>query len=128
AGGVDKMETEQLGNYLQHHKNELIKQILEGKYRPNPVRRIEIPKDNGKWRKLGIPTVVDRVVQQAIFQTLSKLYEPHFSAYSYGFRPRRNAHQALKQCRKYITEGYCYAVRSEEHTSELQSRFDLVCR
>lgn len=121
AGGVDEMETKQLGGYLQHHKDALIDEILTGNYRPNPLRRVEIPKDNGEKRKLGIPTVVDRVVQQAIFQILNKLYEPQFSAYSYGFRPRRNAHQALKQCRKYITAGYTYAV-----DMDLEKFFDTV--
>lgn len=77
---------------------------------PNPVRRVEIPKDHGQKRQLGIPTVVDRVIQQSIVQVLSGLYESQFSDHSYGFRPKRNAHQALEKCRKYITEGYVYAV------------------
>src|SRR5699024_1776475 len=101
AGGIDKMEVEQLGDYLSKHKDDLINSILNGSYRPNPVRRVEIPKENGKKRKLGIPTVVDRVIQQAISQIVGKLYEPQFSAYSYGFRPGRSAHQALNQCKKY---------------------------
>lgn len=121
AGGVDKMEVEQLTGYLNRNKDDLINEILNGKYRPKPVRRIEIPKENGKKRKLGIPTVVDRVIQQAVSQTLSNLYEPQFSAYSYGFRPRRNAHQALKQCRKYITEGYSYVA-----DMDLEKFFDTV--
>jgi group II intron reverse transcriptase/maturase len=122
AGGVDKMSVEELGNYLVAHKAELIGNILLGKYRPNPVRRVEIPKEGGKKRMLGIPTVVDRVIQQAISQELTKLYEPQFSAYSYGFRPKRNAHQALKQCKKYITDGYSYAV-----DMDLEKFFDTVC-
>lgn len=94
AGGVDKMETESLKDYLVTHKEELIHSILEGNYRPNPVRRVEIPKDNGSKRQLGIPTVVDRVIQQAITQILSPVYEKQYSSDSYGFRPRRSAHQA----------------------------------
>lgn len=110
AGGVDKMQVESLKDYLARNKDELITSILRGSYRPNPVRRVEIPKDNGQKRQLGIPTVVDRVVQQAIAQILTPLYEPQFSDHSYGFRPKRNAHQALTKCRKYITEGYGHAV------------------
>src|SRR5690606_31707542 len=121
AGGVDKMEVESLKDYLVSHKDELITSILQGKYRPNPVRRVEIPKDNGQKRQLGIPTVVDRVVQQAIAQTLTPLYEPQFSDHSYGFRPKRNAHQALRKCRDYITEGYGYAV-----DLDLEKFFDKV--
>lgn len=121
AGGVDKMEVESLKDYLVTHKDELITSILRGKYRPNPVRRVEIPKDNGQKRQLGIPTVVDRVVQQAIAQILTPLYEPQFSDHSYGFRPKRNAHQALKKCRDYITEGYGYAV-----DLDLEKFFDKV--
>lgn len=121
AGGVDKMEVESLKDYVVNHKDELIESILDGKYGPNPVRRVEIPKYNGKKRQLGIPTVVDRVIQQAISQVLSKIFEPQFSNNSYGFRPRRNAHQALRQCQRYITEGYIYAV-----DMDLEKFFDTV--
>lgn len=121
AAGVDKMEVESLSGYLIQHKDSLIESILEGKYRPNVVRRVEIPKDGGKKRNLGIPTVVDRVIQQALSQELSKLYEPQFSAHSYGFRPKRNAHQALIKCKEYITEGYNYVV-----DMDLEKFFDTV--
>lgn len=121
AGGIDKMEVESLKDYLVAHKDELSSSILCGKYRPNPVRRVEIPKDNGQKRQLGIPTVVDRVVQQAIAQVLTPLYEPQFSDHSYGFRPKRNAHQALKKCRDYITDGYGHAV-----DLDLEKFFDRV--
>ncbi|WP_026811325.1 group II intron reverse transcriptase/maturase [Arenibacter latericius] len=121
VGGVDKMEVESLGGYLAQHKDSLINNILDGKYRPNAVRRVEIPKDDGEKRNLGIPTLVDRVIQQAISQELSKLYESQFSLHSYGFRPKRNAHQALKKCQKYITDGYDYAV-----DMDLEKFFDTV--
>lgn len=121
AGGVDKMEVESLKDYLVANKEELTMAILRGKYRPNPVRRVEIPKANGQKRQLGIPTVVDRVVQQAIAQVLIPIYEPRFSDHSYGFRPKRNAHQALKKCRDYITAGHGYAV-----DLDLEKFFDKV--
>jgi RNA-directed DNA polymerase len=121
AGGVDKMEVESLKDYLVKNKDELTASILRGNYHPNPVRRVEIPKDNGQKRQLGIPTVVDRVVQQAISQVLTPLYEPQFCEHSYGFRPKRNAHQALKKCQGYITEGYSYAV-----DLDLEKFFDRV--
>ncbi len=121
SGGIDKMEVESLRDYLVGNQDELIVSILDGKYRPNPVRRVAIPKDNGKQRLLGIPTVVDRVVQQAITQVLSPIYEQQFSTSSYGFRPKRNAHQALNQCKSHITEGYKYAV-----DIDLEKFFDTV--
>lgn len=121
AGGVDKMEVESLKDYLVANKDELVTSVQQGKYRPNPVRRVEIPKDNGQKRQLGIPTVVDRVVQQAIAQVLTPLYESQFSENSYGFRPKRNAHQALNKCKDYITEGYGYAV-----DLDLEKFFDKV--
>lgn len=120
-GGIDKMEVESLKDYLVWHKDELIRSIMGGTYRPNPVRRVEILKENGKMRMLGIPTVVDRVVQQAIAQILSPIYERQFSTSSYGFRPKRSAHQALNKCKEYITEGYKYAV-----DMDLEKFFDTV--
>lgn len=121
AGGVDRMDVGSLKDYLVRGKDELITSIERGKYRPNPVRRVEIPKENGKSRELGIPTVVDRVIQQGIAQQLSLLYEREFSPHSFGFRPNRSAHQALGKCRDYITEGYKYAV-----DIDLERFFDTV--
>jgi RNA-directed DNA polymerase len=119
--GIDGMEVEHLLQYLKENGEELRKSILDGKYRPKPVRRVEIPKDNGKKRQLGIPTVVDRVVQQAIQQVLSPIYDSRFSETSYGFRPKRSTHDALKKCKEFANEGYTYVV-----DMDLEKFFDTV--
>ncbi len=122
VGGVDGMQVDKLLPYLIENQDELIQLIKMGKYKPNPVRRVEIPKEEkGKVRKLGIPTVVDRVVQQAIAQELTPIYEEQFSDSSFGFRPKRGQHDALKRCKKYIEEGYVYVV-----SMDLEKFFDTV--
>ena len=122
SGGIDHMEVDELLPYLRCHKDKLITSIYDGKYHPNPVRRVEIPKSNGKTRNLGIPTVVDRLIQQAISQVLQPLYEPQFSPTSYGFRPHRSAHDALLKCGEYISAGYVFTV-----DMDLEKFFDTVC-
>ena len=121
CGGIDKMSCEQLLPWLKANKDELIRSLLDGRYRPNPVRRVEIPKDNGKMRLLGIPTVVDRMVQQAINQVLTIIYEPQFSKRSFGFRPRRGCLNALREVQKIVNEGYKYVV-----DLDLERFFDTV--
>lgn len=124
AGGIDGMQVDELLLYLRKNKGNLLKQLQKGKYKPNPVRRVEIPKEEkGKVRKLGIPTVVDRVVQQAIAEVLTPIYEKQFSNYSYGFRPNRGAHDALRQCQKNVNDGYTYVV-----DMDLEKFFDTVCQ
>lgn len=121
SGGVDGMQTEELLPWLHLHKEELTVSIEHGCYKPNPARRVEIPKDGGKKRQLGIPTVVDRFVQQSIAQVLSPIYEKEFSATSYGFRPHRSCHDALNQSQIYATSGYRYVV-----DLDLERFFDTV--
>ncbi|HIU95663.1 MAG TPA: group II intron reverse transcriptase/maturase [Candidatus Copromorpha excrementipullorum] len=110
APGVDGMTIEGALPWLKEHKDELIGRIKRGKYTPSPVRRVEIPKPNGGIRKLGIPTVIDRIIQQAIAQKLMPIYEPMFSDGSYGYRPGRSAKDAIQRVRGYAEEGYRYAV------------------
>lgn len=124
SGGVDGMDVDELLPYLREHGKDLNRQILLGKYKPNPVRRVEIPKEEkGKVRRLGIPTVADRVYQQAITQVLSPIFEKQFSENSFGFRPNRGAHDALKQCQKNADDGYVYVV-----DMDLEKFFDNVCQ
>jgi RNA-directed DNA polymerase len=108
--GIDGITVDELQQYLRENGDQLRKAILEGKYVPRPVRRVEIPKDDGKKRKLGIPTVIDRVVQQSITQVLSPIFERIFSDNSFGFRPKRSCHDALKKCQEYINAGYKWVV------------------
>lgn len=122
AGGVDGMNVDELLGFLRDNQKQLIQQIKDGKYKPNPVRRVEIPKETkGEFRKLGVPTVVDRVFQQAITQVLSPIYEKQFSENSFGFRPNRGAHDALKQCQTNVNDGYVYVV-----DMDLEKFFDTV--
>lgn len=108
--GIDGMNVDELLQYLKETGASLRQSLLEGSYKPNPVRRVEIPKSDGKKRPLGIPTAVDRVIQQAIAQILSPIFEKKFSDNSYGFRPNRSAHQAILKCKEYMDNGYRWAV------------------
>ena len=110
APGVDGMTIEEALPYLREHKDEIIGRIERGKYTPSPVKRVEIPKPDGGIRKLGIPTVTDRIIQQAISQKLMPIFEPLFADGSYGYRPGRSAKDAIKRVKEYAEEGYRYAV------------------
>ena len=121
AAGVDGMEVTQLRGYLREHWSTMREQILSGEYQPRPVRRVDIPKPGGGTRMLGIPTVLDRLIQQAIHQTLTPLWEPEFSAHSYGFRPGRSAQQAVKAAQNYVNQGKRWVV-----DMDLEKFFDRV--
>ena len=121
APGVDGLTTGGLHNHIQLHKEQLIKSLLEGSYKPQPVRKVMIPKPGGGERQLGIPTVVDRLVQHAIHQVLERIYNPTFSDSSYGFRPGRSAHDALKQAKSYVEDGHIWVV-----DMDLEKFFDRV--
>jgi len=121
AGGIDGMQTDELRDYLNVNWQTLRKSILEGSYKPQPVRKVEIPKPQGGTRMLGIPTVIDRLLQQSIAQWLREQYEPEFSTYSYGFREKRNAHQAVLQAQQNLNEGYEWVVELD-----LEKFFDKV--
>ena len=121
AAGVDKMPVEELKPYLQEHWARIRQELLTGTYQPQAVRCVEIPKPNGGVRQLGIPTVVDRMIQQALHQVMSPIYEPNFSESSYGFRPGRNAQQAVLAAREYAAEGHRWVV-----DLDLEKFFDRV--
>ena len=121
AAGVDGMEVGEMLGWLKENKERLLASLRNGKYKPKPVRRVEIPKPDGGKRKLGIPTVLDRLIQQAIAQALQPIFEKTFSENSYGFRPGRNAHQTIKQAKAYYEEGYTKIV-----DLDLAQYFDTV--
>ena len=121
APGIDGMTVDDVPEWLKEHKGELLESIRNGKYKPSPVRRKEIPKPDGGVRKLGIPTVIDRIIQQAIAQVLIPIYEPKFSDGSYGYRPNRSAQDAIRKVRDYAEEGYRYAV-----SLDLSKYFDTL--
>jgi len=121
SGGIDKMQSDELGQYMTDNWRVLKESILTGSYRPSPVKKVEIPKAGGGQRMLGIPTVTDRLIQQAISQWLMPKYEPEFSQYSYGFRPNRNTHQAVLQAQKFLNEGKTWVVEID-----LEKFFDKV--
>jgi len=121
ASGIDGITVDELKQYLKENKNELRQRIRTRKYQPQAALRVEIPKENGKMRKLGIPTVVDRVVQQAIHQILSPIFEKQFSEYSYGFRPKRSCEMAIIKSLEFLNDGYDWIV-----DIDLERFFDTV--
>lgn len=121
APGIDGMSVDELPLYLKEHWLKIRAQLVAGSYRPQPVKRVEIPKPDGKKRPLGIPTVVDRFIQQAIAQIISAEWEPHFHSSSYGFRPGRSAHYAVRQVQADIREGYAWVV-----DTDMEAFFDRV--
>lgn len=119
--GVDEMPVQNLRAHIMEHWASIRGQLEEGTYYPQPVRRVEIPKSNGGMRKLGIPTVLDRFIQQAIAQVLTTIYDPTFSKHSYGFRPNRRGHDAVREARSYIKDGYRWVI-----DIDLEKFFDKV--
>jgi RNA-directed DNA polymerase len=121
AAGIDNLQSDELRQFLNTHYQSLGQQILEGAYKPKPVRKVEIPKPQGGVRMLGIPTVTDRMLQQAIHQVLSPVYEEQFDKNSFGFRPRKNAHQAVMTAKEYINAGYDWIIEPD-----LEKFFDTI--
>ena len=110
APGIDRMKTSELRAHLQAHGEKIRSKLLAGTYVPTPVRRVEIPKPNGGVRKLGIPTVLDRFIQQLLLQAMTPIFEPMFSEHSYGFRPGRSAHDAVAAAKRYAGQGKDWVV------------------
>ena len=123
SAGVDGMTVQQLPEHLKQHWPAIREQLLSGTYVPQPVKRVEIPKPDGGVRKLGIPTVLDRFIQQAVMQVVQRNWDRMFSDDSYGFRPGRSAHQAVAKAQQYMAEGYRWVV-----DLDLEKFFDRVCR
>ena len=121
ASGIDGITIEEIDDYLKENWVNIRDKIQKRKYKPKPVRRVEIPKPDGGVRNLGVPTVVDRIIEQAIVQRLTPIVEPHFSEYSYGFRPNRRAQQAIVKLLEYFNDGYTYVV-----DIDLEKFFDNV--
>src|SRR5215467_3359561 len=121
AAGIDAMSVDALPAYLKQHWPTIRVQLLDGTYKPQPVRRVEIPKASGGTRLLGIPCVIDRLIQQAALQVLQAAWDPTFSEHSYGFRPGRSAHQAVKQAQELIASGHGFVV-----DMDLEKFFDRV--
>ena len=121
ASGVDKMTVDQLRPYFHEHKKEIISSIMNKTYKPQPVRRVYIPKSNGKLRPLGIPSVVDRVIQQAVAQRLVLIYEEIFSNHSYGFRPNRDCHMAIDEVLNNLNNGFEWVI-----DLDIEKYFDTV--
>lgn len=121
ASGIDDLSIEETAEYIRQNKATIVWQLYNRKYQPQPVRRVEIPKTNGGTRKLGIPIVLDRIIQQAMVQVLAPMFEPYFSEYSYGFRPKRSCQQAIIKALEYMNDGYEWIV-----DIDLEKFFDNV--
>ncbi len=121
VAGVDGVTVDEVAEYIKEHKEEIINKIKERKYKPQPVKRVQIPKENGKMRNLGIPTVIDRIIQQAMVQVLSPIYEEQFNENSYGFRPGKSCEQAVLKALEYLNDGYDWIV-----DIDLEKFFDTV--
>lgn len=119
--GMDGMTIYELHSHLEEHMSEIRESILDGSYKPQPVKRVAIPKPDGSKRNLGIPTVIDRLIQQAVLQIIEPIIDPHFSEYSFGYRKGRNAHQAIEKAIEYYEDGFKVAVECD-----LKSYFDTI--
>ena len=127
ASGVDGVTVEELGDYIRKNKDAIVTSIRNRTYMPKPVRRVYIPKDNGKQRPLGIPTALDRTIQQAIAQPISDIYEEIFSEYSYGFRPGKSCHDAIRQALCYLNSSFSLIISANLFSISPSVMFMLSC-